>query len=244
MMIKTVIVDDEQPICDEVAYLLKSYIDISVIGVFNNSLDALTFIIEQRPRLVILDIQMPGLNGLELAEKLSQIKHPPLIVFLTAYDNHALEAFNTLAVGYLTKPVNDIMFDKMIQKVRTLLLPAPSEPQPPINTDRLCVFNNNKIIPLASAEIILAYVKEKEVFVRTANHEYLASVTLQEFDNLFSRNGFLRVHRQYVINLKHIKEVIPWFHGSYLLRMNDDKQTEVPVSRNNLRTLKAAIGLK
>ena len=105
MKIRTVVVDDEKPIVDEIVFCLREQSDIEVIGAFTNGLDALTFIAAEQPRLVFLDIQMPGLSGLEVAEKLSALRQPPLIVFLTAFGQHALEAFSTPAVGYITKPL-------------------------------------------------------------------------------------------------------------------------------------------
>ena len=105
MKIRTVIVDDEAPICDEIEYLLGSFADIEIVGKFNNAFDAIAYIAEYKPRLVFLDIQMPGVSGLEMARKLKDVKNPPLIVVVTAHPEYALECFDTPAVGYITKPV-------------------------------------------------------------------------------------------------------------------------------------------
>ena len=245
MKIRTVVVDDEKPIVDEIVFCLREQSDIEVIGAFTNGLDALTFIAAEQPRLVFLDIQMPGLSGLEVAEKLSALRQPPLIVFLTAFGQHALEAFSTPAVGYITKPLTEDKFDKAMAKIRSLV-PTSQETQAStsIAGERLCVMANGKIIPLERQHIVFAYVKEKEVYVRTHEAEYYSPLTLQEIDEQFQGSGFLRVHRQFLVNLSQIKEIIPWFHGAYLLRMNDAKQEEVPVSRSNVKTLKSYMGLK
>ena len=245
MKIKTVIVDDEKPIVDEVAFYLREQPGIELIGVFTNSLDALTFIAAEQPRLVFLDIQMPGVSGLELADKLSSLRQPPLIVFLTAFGQHALEAFSTPAIGYITKPITEDKFEKVMLKIHSLVtLQEEGLPAAPRGGERLCVMTNGKIIPLERQDIVFAYVKDKEVYVRTQTAEYYATMTLQEIDDQFHDCGFLRVHRQFLVNLGHIKEIIPWFHGAYLLRMGDSKKEEVPVSRSNVKELKALMGLK
>ncbi len=246
MKIRTVVVDDEKPIVDELAFYLREQAEIDVIGVFTNSLDALTFIAAEQPRLVFLDIQMPGLSGLELAERLSTLRQPPLIVFLTAFGQHALEAFSTPAVGYVTKPITEDKFEKVMVKIRSLVA---LQDQPAANaaargSERLCVMAHGKIIPLERQEIVFAYVRDKEVYVRTRTEEYSATLTLQEMEEQFQDGGFLRVHRQYLVNMAHIKEIIPWFHGAYLLRMNDSKKEEVPVSRSNVKELKLMMGLR
>ena len=243
MKISTVIVDDEKPILDEVSFCLKQEADVDVIGEFTNGLDALTFIASNQPQLVFLDIQMPGLSGLELAHKLSALSQPPLIVFLTAFAQHALEAFSTPAVGYVTKPVTEEKLNKVIMKIRSLMASAKSAKSPKAN-ERLCVTNQGKIIPLERQKIVFAYVKDKEVYVRTQEAEYHSTFTLQEIDDQFASGDFLRVHRRFLVNLAHIKEIIPWFHGAYLLRMNDSGHEEVPVSRNNIKMLKKQMGLK
>ncbi len=245
MKISTVIVDDERPIVDEISFCLKEQADIDVIGEFTNSLDALTFIASRQPQLVFLDIQMPGLSGLELAHKLSALDQPPLVVFLTAFAQHALEAFSTPAVGYVTKPVTEDKLNKVLMKIRSLTITAKDEMEKKsARNERLCVTDHGKIIPLSSDMIVFAYVKDKEVYVRTQNAEYHSSFTLQEINDQFADGDFLRVHRRFLVNLAQIKEIIPWFHGAYLLRMNESKQEEVPVSRNNIKILKKRMGLK
>jgi len=242
MQVKTVIVDDEQPICDEVEYLLKDHSDVEVAATFNNSQQAFVYISQNHCDLVFLDIQMPGMSGLELAQQLGMLRTPPLVVFLTAFQEHALEAFNTPAVGYITKPITEEKLAKVLAKVRHLLLGREQPEKVPVN--KICVTHNGKLIPLDKTDIVLAYVKDKDVFVRTKNAEFTAALTLQELESLLGEQQFMRVHRQYIVNLDKITEIIPWFHGSYLLRMGDFKTEEVPVSRNKVRFLKSAMGIK
>ena len=122
MRYKVVIVDDEAPICDEIEYLLKQYVDIEICAKFSRAADALAYLVEHSIDILFLDIQMPGLSGLELAQKLKQLSRPPLIVFVTAFTEHALEAFATSAVGYLTKPIEEDRLAEVLRKIRSFSL--------------------------------------------------------------------------------------------------------------------------
>ena len=242
MPVKAIIVDDEQPICDEIEYLLQDEPSIIVKEKFITSQAALAYIQANGCDLVFLDIKMPGLSGLEVAQKLSSLRCPPLIIFITAYADHALEAFETPAVGYITKPVTAAKISKALEKVR-FLRDRPAA-QPARLANKLCVMSGGKIIPLSIQDIVFVYVKDKDVFVRTKAAEFATALTLQEIDNLLQERSFLRIHRQYIVNVDNILEIIPWFHGSYLLRMDDCRKEEVPVSRAKIKTLKDVMGLR
>lgn len=242
MRYKTVIIDDEQPICDEIEYLLKKCIDVEISAKFCNSVAALDYLVENSPDIIFLDIQMPGLTGLELAKKLNNLPNPPMIVFITAFEEHALEAFATPAIGYITKPVTEDKLEKVLQKIRSLSCKKPS--QSIAISNRICVTAKGRIIPLDINDIVFVYVNDKDVFIRTTDAEFACPLTMKELEDLLAESNFLRVHRQFIVNLNAVTEIIPWFHGSYLLRMNDFKSQEVPVSRNKIRQLKSAVGLK
>ncbi len=242
MRTKAVIIDDESPICDEIEYLLGQHPDIEVCAKFANCVDALIFILEKKPELVFLDVSMPGMSGLEMAQKLSSMSKPPYIVFITAHAEHAVDAFATPAVGYITKPVTEEKLAAALTKVRNLSSKTTTEKSAQIA--KVCVLAGGKIVPVNKSDIVFIYVKDKDVFVRTRAGEFSAMLTLQEFDNLLTEANFLRIHRQYIINMDEILEITPWFHGSYLLRMNDANKQEVPVSRNRVKHLKTALGLK
>jgi DNA-binding LytR/AlgR family response regulator len=147
-----------------------------------------------------------------------------------------------LAVGYITKPITEEKLAAALAKIRNLSSKITTEKSPQIA--KVCVLAGGKIVPVNKSDIVFIYVKDKDVFVRTRAGEFSAMLTLQEFDNLLTEVNFLRIHRQYIINMDEILEITPWFHGSYLLRMNDANKQEVPVSRNRVKHLKAALGLK
>lgn len=242
MRYKTIIIDDEPPICDEIEYLLKQEPDFDVAAKFTNALNALAYLTNNPCDLVFLDIKMPGMSGLELAQRLSALRRPPLIVFSTAFPEHALEAFATPAVGYITKPVSQTTLAHVLDKIRSLSQrPVYPEKQ---DVNRVCAVKNGKYIPVDPQEIVFVYVRDKEVFIRTASEELSWPLTILELERLLPSRSFLRVHRQYIVNLNKISEIVPWFHGSYLLRMNGGKPDEIPVSRNKAKELKAFMGLK
>lgn len=241
MRFRTIIVDDELPICDEIDYLLKRERDIEITAKFTNAFEAMTYLMTNACDLAFLDIQMPGMSGLALAQKLTALQRPPLIVFSTAFPEHALAAFDTPAIGYITKPITEVHLAKVLEKVRSLGDRVANQPKPIVN--RLCVMKSGKYIPLDMQEIVFVYVKEKAVYIRTKTSEFTSTQTIQELENLLPVQTFLRVHRQYLVNLDKIGEIVPWFHGSYLLRMEDVNAAEIPVSRNKTKELKALVGL-
>ena len=254
MKLPTVIVDDEAPICDEIEYLLGQFSEIEIVGKFGNAFDAVAFIAEHKPLLVFLDIQMPGVSGLEMARKLKNAKQPPLIVMVTAHPEYALECFDTPAVGYVTKPVTAEKLSAVMNKIVSLQQPQQivgntelSETK--VDVNKICVQTGGKIVPLAIEEIVLVGVKDKDVFIRTRTHEYATAFIFQDVATLLlerspQRRNFVQVHRQYIVNVDRVTEVIPWFHGTYYLQMDDLKQQQVPVSRNRIRLIKEIMGLK
>jgi len=242
MRAKTIIIDDELPICDEIEYLLRHETDIQVMAKFTNSMEALSYINQTACDLVFLDIKMPGMSGLELAQKLAYLRRPPLLVFITAFPEHALEAFGTPAVGYVTKPITQNSLEKVLEKVRNIIVRPAAAAKP--NSTKFCALKDGRIIPLDRQEIVFVYIRDKDVFIRTKTGEYTTSLTMQDVENILSQPNFMRVHRQYLVNLDKVSEIIPWFHGSYVLRMDDYKSEEVSVSRTKSKDVKAWLGLK
>lgn len=242
MKMNAIIVDDEELLCDELEYLLKKQPDIEVNAKFSNAFDALAYISQSPCDLVFLDIQMPGISGLELAQKLTGLRRPPLLVFITAFPEHALEAFATSAVGYITKPVTQTSLGKVLEKIRGII-ERTNIPEKPC-TAKICILKDGKIIPLDKREIVFIYVKYKDVFIRTKEGEYAATLPMHEIEKILAEANFFRIHRQYLINVDKVLEIIPWFHGSYQLRMDDFKAEEIPVSRNKVKELKVLMGLR
>ncbi|HEY3425008.1 MAG TPA: LytTR family DNA-binding domain-containing protein [Negativicutes bacterium] len=202
-----------------------------------------------------MDTKTPEMAGLQLAPKLSVFKRSSLIILITAFQEYAIEAiaaFVLPVVGYATKPASIEKLAKDISKVCSLTTSTIRERSLSVNVsnikvNKICVLANGKIVPIHKREIVFVFVKDRDVFVRTKTGEFSSLLTMQEFENILKQSIesiFLRIHRQYIVNLDEILEIVPWFHGSYLLRMNDAEKQELPVSRNRVKLLKSMMGLK
>ena len=173
---------------------------------------------------------------------------------VTAHPEYALECFDTPAVGYVTKPVTAEKLSAVMDKLFSLQQNQPmastsNKAESKIDVNKICVQTGGKIVPLALAEIVLVGVKDKDVFIRTRTHEYATAFNFQDVAALLLERSplcrnFIQVHRQYIVNVDGVTEVIPWFHGTYYLQMDDMKKQQVPVSRNRIRLIKEIMGLK
>ena len=258
--IRTIIADDEFPARNELAFLLGKISDIDLIAQAKNGLEALKIINEEKPDLIFLDIQMPGKTGLDIAREIKGADINPLIVFVTAYDSYAVEAFEVNAVDYLLKPYEEnrlmelmkrvnrnINTNKMMEeKLEYLLdkLETISETNKDIGVGRLAVESKRGHIKLLKYdEIILIYTKNSKIYARTSAEEYEVTSTLCMLEKKLKGHQFLRIHRSYIINLNKVKEIIPWFKGNYQIVMNDNKETELIVSRSKVKTLQEIFDL-
>jgi two-component system LytT family response regulator/two-component system response regulator LytT len=251
--ITTVVVDDEQLACDELAYLLKEFPDIEVIATGSNGLQALELIQKLEPELVFLDVQMPGLDGMNVVRKLRDRGiEPPHVIFVTAYDQYAVEAFRLEALDYLLKPVDRGRLMETVDRARRMIQERPeasvgtgaaaapaakasSSPQ----RSKLLVRANNRHFIVDASELIYATIDNGLISLITANVEGHSTYrTIEDLQASLDRELFWRVHRSYLVNINKIKEVVPWFKSSYQLRMDDKKHTEIPVSRVQTRKLR------
>ena len=252
MNINTLIVDDEKPARDELAYLLKSFPEISLVGQGKNGVEAVALIKEHAPDLVFLDVQMPGLNGFGVLKKLMDRKvKVPHIVFATAYDNYAVQAFEVNAVDYVLKPFDKGRIAKAIQRAKKML-EAKSSPAERLETlvsqlavdkgaqpVKLLVKAQQRLFLVDADEVVYASIEDGLITVVTREFEGSSNYrTLEELQASLDSDVFWRAHRSYLVNINHIKEVVPWFKSSYVLRMADKKQAEVPVSRAQTKRLR------
>ncbi len=257
MSIKALIVDDEQPARDELAFLLKSFPDVEVVGQGKNGPEAVNLIRDLAPQLVFLDVQMPGLDGFGVIKKLLEKKlHLPLFVFATAYDHYAVHAFEVNAIDYLLKPIARPRVEKAIVKIRRMIEAAESthqkldklvqmvEERPSAQKTKLMIRSAGRLFLVDSDDVIYASVVDGVVSLVTRNLEGLSNFhSVEDLQANLDPKTFWRAHRSYIVNINRIKEVIPWFKGSYQLKMEDRKQTEIPVSRGQIRRLRELFNL-
>lgn len=236
--IPTLVADDEAPALDELLYLLKSFPEIEVVGTATNGLEALERIEELEPDLVFIDVQMPGLDGLGLIQKLHEHKAPvPAFVLCTAYEQYALEAFRMEALDYLLKPVTRERLALTIDRVkRTMLEPEPP-PAPPLR--KVVIRAGGKNLVVDAADVIFARIEDGLITVAAKDVEGESHFkTLEELQATLDPAVFWRPHRSYLVNIHRIREVIPWFKSSYQIRMDDRRGTVIPVSRVQTKRLR------
>jgi two-component system response regulator LytT len=257
MRISALIVDDEQPARDELAYLLKGFPDVEVVGQGKNGVEAVHLIRELEPQLVFLDVQMPGLDGFGVIKKLLEKKtRLPLFVFATAYDQYALQAFEVNALDYLLKPVARARLERAIGRARRMIEASESthekldrlvrmmEERPVAQKGKLVVKSGGRLFLVDADDIIYATIEDGVISVVTRDLEGECRFrTVEELQNNLDPKIFWRVHRSYLVNVNYIKELVPWFKSSYQLKMQDRKQTEIPVSRAQTRKLRELLHL-
>jgi two-component system response regulator LytT len=260
MSLSVIIVDDEQLARDELSYLLRDVADLDVIGQGKNGLEALTLIKETSPDLVFLDVQMPGLDGFGVIKKLLEKKIPlPAIVFTTAFDQYAVKAFEVNALDYLLKPYDRKRIVQAVEKARKAREPEAAAingndakldsllrllEQQKTQTNKILLKANNRLFLVDQKEICFASIEDGVITVVAQNMEGQSNCrTLEELMSSLDANLFWRAHRSFLVNINRIKEVVPWFKSSYQIRMDDRKQTEIPVSRAQTRRLRELFGL-
>jgi len=255
--LSAVIVDDEQLAREELGFLLKSVGDVNVVAQGRNGLEAINLIKEFSPDLLFLDVQMPGLDGFGVLKKLLDKKVPlPQIVFATAYDQYAVKAFEVNAIDYLLKPFDKKRVSQAVEKARkrvqgsssgtekldTLVRLLESQQRP--QNAKVLLRSAGRLVPVDQKDLCFASIEDGIISVVATNLEGQSNCrTLEELLEGLDPEVFWRAHRSFVVNINRIREVVPWFKSSYQLRMDDRKQTEIPVSRAQTKRLRELFGL-
>lgn len=257
MSIRTVIVDDEPLALEELAYQLNAFEDVTVVGQGANGIDAVQLIEETEPDLVMLDVQMPGMDGFQVVREVTKRgKHIPRVVFVTAYDQYALKAFEVNAVDYLLKPIDEDLLTRAIQRIRkdtqgiadvreqleALIRSFDPTSRSPRHSSRITVKRGSRIILVDVKDLVYAYIADGVVFAVGDTIEGMTSYrTLEELETDLDPQMFWRVHRSYIANIERVSEVIPWFSGTYRLVMNDKEKREIPLSRTQSKKLRKVL---
>ncbi len=256
--IRVLVVDDEQLAREELCYQLDQLGEVEVVAQAGNGLEALSAVERSQPDVVFLDIQMPGLNGFEVARRLLESPdHAPALVFVTAFDQHAVEAFEVNAVDYLLKPVDAGRLEQALTRARRRLSldrPGPLSDQleqlvkmmsnRQIRRDQVAVKVGERFLLVHAEEIIYASLADESINIVTGQVAGASNYrTLDELHARLDPEVFWRVHRSHLVNINKIKEIVPWFSRNYILRMKDAKGTEIPVSRAQTKRLREYLKL-
>jgi two-component system response regulator LytT len=244
-VLSALIADDEQLAQEELAYLLKDFDDIEIAGTAGNGLEAFDLVQKLEPDLVFLDVQMPGLDGLAVVRKLREKNiELPHIIFTTAFDQYAIEAFRLEAMDYLLKPIERVRLEETLDRARRIFqdrqkAQPPDSPRLTPQPSKLVVRNGNRNFIADAQDLVYATIDNGLItLVTTALEGHSNYKTIEELQASLDRDVFWRVHRSYLVNINRIREVVPWFKSSFQLRMDDKKQSEIPVSRVQTKRLR------
>ncbi|MEM7330643.1 MAG: LytTR family DNA-binding domain-containing protein [Chloroflexota bacterium] len=251
------LVDDEFPARQELRFVLEQLIPEATFYEASNGEESLAILSKLQPDVVFLDINMPKINGLTTAATIAELPNPPLIVFATAYDQHALKAFELAAIDYVVKPFSKRRLTKTVDKVRqrlgekktlaqqkALIKQFLADSPQTQSIEKLWVESENgnrQLMPYD--EIAYIEAKEKRVFVKTQYGDTrLTRYTLKALEERLDSHNFCRSHKGFLVNLNAVAELIPWFSGGYQLRLNDTAESTIPVSRRYAQQVKARLG--
>ena len=248
------IVDDEKPARGELLYMLQEIEPSATYAEARTGQEALQFVAQNPVDVVFLDINMPGLDGITTATLLAGKSEPPLIIFATAYDKHAIRAFELAALDYIVKPFHETRLAQTMVRIHEALqqqellaarqqaLHTYLREQDPQRQDPDKLWGgraNGNFALLGFAEIKYIEADDKKVFARGEDNERLQlRYTIKELEQKLANHQFARIHKAYLVNLNYVAELVPYFSGTYLVRLRDEQQTELPMSRQYGKKLK------
>ena len=250
MNLTAVVADDEQLARDELCFQLAQLQGVEVVGQAGNGMEALEEIARHAPDVAFLDVQMPGLTGFEVARKLLELGEGPSVIFVTAFDQRAIEAFEVNAVDYVLKPVDTARLETAVARARkrkgdteplagqldrlVRLMSGQKD-----RRDQVAVRVDDRFVLVQADDIIHASMVEDSITIVTNQVSGTSNDrTLEELHARLDPEVFWRVHRSHLVNINKVKEIVPWFSRNYILRMKDAKATEIPVSRSQTRRLR------
>lgn len=248
--IRCLLADDESPARTQLRLKLAAYPDVQVIGEASSGPEALRMLDALDYDAVFLDVRMPGIDGIDLADRLKKRPRAPRVVFVTAYEEYAVPAFSARACDYLLKPFDDERLAETVSRLRAAAgdegasaAAGAAPPGPPLNwllTQRL-----GRTIPVPLAEVVYLEADGDVVYVHTVDDKLpvLTRISLSETVRRLPADRFFRSHRSFAVNLARIKEIVPSFHGTYVLRMKDQRRSEVPVSRSHVKQFRSLFKL-
>lgn len=245
-MIRIVIVEDEMATAEDIKQMTCDLCpDIEVCGVYHDGETAVKMIQSIQPDAVLLDIDLPGMGGLEIAQTLMQMGKMPLIVFVTAYMDFAVQAFSVNALDYILKPVDKRSLARVFGKIKTRMA---QENQGEIKSDaetcmrKITVDRGDRMDIVDCNDIRLIYGKNRQVYIMTKDEQVSkVRMTLHEFEDRLSKQKFFRCHRNYIVNVDEIKQITTWFKQRYLLILKGSKPMEIPVGRAYVANLRAHV---
>jgi len=237
MTIRIMIAEDERLAREELVYLLRQEADVELLAAATNGRELLELVEAEVPDVVFLDVKMPELEGTQAARMLTARRHQPLIVFCTAHEEFAVDAFKLYAVDYLLKPFEPKRVQETMQRVRERLAKGKTEQAAPAKRSKLLVEENNRLVVIDPATIVYAVREERFVRIHTQTDAYTTRMTLTQLVEKLQAYDFFRTHKSYLVNLQYVSELTPWFNGAYNLLLKGEERMRIPVSRTAAKDL-------
>ncbi len=238
---RAMIVDDEAPARSELRFLLEETGRVEAILEASSAREAVERLMEGKADVMFLDISMPKTNGMQLAEALHKLKNPPAIIFVTAYSEYALDAFNVDAVDYLMKPVEADRLAQALDKVEARS--KPQQPQSHSSVERIPVVKSGRKVLVPVDQIRYIEAKDDYSCIYTDGDRFLSTISLAKLEEKLAPHGFFRVHRGYIVNLEFVEDVEVISSGILQLGINGIEGKKISVSRRRVVALKRALGL-
>lgn len=229
-----IIVDDEFPSIQELSYFINSFSSIKILEKFDDSVNALEYVQKHSVDVVFLDINMPKLDGLAFSRVINTLENKPIFVFISAYSEYALEAFEVAAFDYILKPYSESRIICTLQRLENCTTKC--------SNDKITLWKNSKLSVLSIDNIYYCEAHEHEVHVYTKDDRYVVASSISDFHKKLPQNTFFRCHRSYIVNINKINEIIPWFNNTYMLKLQG-LVSEIPVSRQNISAFKQLMGI-
>lgn len=246
MQINTIVIDDEYPAREELKFLLSKIPFIKIVGEADCGFDGLDLIKKLKPDLVFTDIRMPDINGIQLINEINSIGIKCKVIFTTAYDQYAIEAFEVNAAYYILKPYDESRVAKAVMRVKNILESNDNsgtnnaENIAPLN--KLPLWKGDKLILVDMESIVYAYTEGRDIFIKAGKEVFLSGYSLQELEKKLEGRGFFRTHRSYLVNINKIKEISPWFNGAYMAKIGDYND-EIIISKKQIKKFKDMLGI-
>jgi DNA-binding LytR/AlgR family response regulator len=248
--LRTLVVDDEKLARDRLVGFLARLDGVELVGEAENGPQALALIETQHPDLLFLDVQMPGMDGFEVLKALRQ--RPPHVVFATAYDEYAIRAFEVQAVDYLLKPFARARVEDAVGRVRARVAAERAGPdlesvlrrledRQKLHVSQIPVYAGKRILIVPVADVLWFSVEYRLVYAHTQERGFMTNYTLRELEERLDPEVFFRAHKSSLVNLRHVREIVPWFGGRYKLVMRDAAGSEVVLSRAQARALRTRL---
>lgn len=244
MKIQVMIAEDEQLAREEMIYMLKKEKNIILCPSAESGEQLLELYFEHKPDVLFLDIEMPGMTGIEAAKQIVESSNiPPLFIFTTAYDHYTLDAFEVEAIDYLLKPFDNVRLHQAVERIRKRLVEKAQEPieaqisEKDVVPAKLLIDDGEKMVVLSPEEIYYAVPAQRMLEIHTLDKVIESKLTLQELEKKLLGSAFFRTHRSYLVNLNHVLEITPWFNGAYNITLTDKDKTTIPVSRSARKEL-------